>query len=174
MDGQTMKQTIFTLICAFLVGSTLSGYARVVPSATADRYSLYVGGMGPSVQPDYAGNGIAEASPNKLYGIGNYVDLRLSRWIQIEGEARWSHFNEYLGINENNYFIGIREPIGSYGRVTPYGKALAGAGNGRCLDKWASVYGIGGGVDYRLNKHFRLRAFDFDATSLHREYRPFL
>ena len=51
--------------------------------------------MGSIFQPDYAGNGIAQTSPNRLYGVGAYVDAHFSRWLQIEAEGRWLRFNEY-------------------------------------------------------------------------------
>ena len=62
-------------------------------------YRSPLGGLGSMFQPDYAGEGIAQTSPNRLYGVGAYVDARFSRWVQIEGEGRWLRYNEYLGIN---------------------------------------------------------------------------
>lgn len=119
-------------------------------------------------QPDYAGEGIAQTSPNRLYGIGAYVDLHFSRWVQIEGEGRWLRFNEYhpctacQGIDENTYLIGPRVPVGTWHRVTPYGKFLVGFGTANWLTADTLVLAYGGGVDYRLTRRFTLRAFDFE------------
>jgi hypothetical protein len=113
-------------------------------------------------QPDYAGEGIAQTSPNRLYGVGAYVDARFSRWVQIEAEGRWLRFNQYLGIDENSYLIGPRIPIKTFHRLTPYGKVLVGAGTGSFLTGQSFVISYGGGVDYRLSRKFTLRAFDFE------------
>ena len=44
--------------------------------------------LGSVFQPDYAGNGIAEScSQCTCYGVGAYVDLKFSRWVQVEGEG---------------------------------------------------------------------------------------
>jgi hypothetical protein len=164
-----MKQTIrFALLSVLSAAVLLPACAQVVPSATGSRASLVVGGFASAGQPDYAGatnssgQAIASTSPYRLYGMGAYVDYRMSRWVQLEGEARWLNKNQYLGINENSYSIGLREPIRTFGRFTPYGKALIGLGSGSFLTGHAAMYTVGGGVDYRLNKRFNVRAFDFE------------
>lgn len=117
-------------------------------------------------QPDYAGNGIPEAGPQALFGVGAYVDLRVRRWVQLEAEGRWMRFNQYLDINEDNYLIGPRVPIMHWHRLTPYGKALFGAG--RMNFQYNYAYGrftdiaLGGGVDYDLTRRISVRAFDFE------------
>ncbi len=114
------------------------------------------------VQPDYAGEGIAQTSPNRLYGVGAYVDARFSRWLQIEAEGRWLRFNEYKNINEDSYQIGPRVPIATFHGVTPYGKFLVGLGSGDFLTGNTLVLTYGGGVDYRLSRRLTLRAIDFE------------
>jgi hypothetical protein len=113
-------------------------------------------------QPDYAGNGIAETGPDRLYGMGVYVDARFSRWVQIEAEARWLHFNQYREIDENTYMIGPRVPIHDFRGWTPYGKFLLGWGSGSFLNGRAGTFAYGGGVDYRLTRKLTLRPFDFE------------
>lgn len=113
-------------------------------------------------QPDYAGNGIAQASPNRLYGIGAYVDVKLTRWIGIETEGRWGRFNQYLSINEDTYSVGPRVPLVKWKGLTPYGKVLVGIGSGDFLNGRTTVMTYGGGVDYQLTKRLSLRAFDFE------------
>ena len=113
-------------------------------------------------QPDYAGNGIAQASPNRLYGMGVYVDFRVNRWVVVESEGQWLRFNQYLGINESSYMVGPKVPIKNFKGLTPYGKVLVGVGGGSFLNGHTSVLAYGGGLDYRLNRRFTLRAFDFE------------
>ncbi len=118
-------------------------------------------------QPDYAGNGIAQTGPQRLYGVGAYVDAHFSRWIQPELEMRWGRFNEYtcLGqcaIDENTYSIGDRISVKTFHKFTPYGKILVGLGNASWLAGNAFVITYGGGVDYRLNRKFTIRCADFE------------
>jgi hypothetical protein len=148
------------LFCIFL--TAVSARAQVAPAASTSTFRVDAGGMGSMFQPDYAGLGVAQNSPNRLYGVGAYVDVRLSRWVQIEGEGRWLHWNEYLGIDENSYSIGPRVPIHTYHGFTPYGKALFGWGSGSFLAGRAGEITLGGGVDYRLKRRLTLRAFDFE------------
>lgn len=147
--------------CILLSAATASR-AQVVPSATAQRYSLTVGGLGSYYQPDYAGAGIAQDSPNRMVGIGAFVDLKVNRWVQIEAKGNWLRFNQYLAISEDSYLIGPRLPIHRFGRATPYAKALFGLGNGSFLDGTAFVYAYGGGVDFRLTKKISVRAIDYE------------
>lgn len=157
-----MKRTIDFLFCIVIATFALSAYGQVVPSATEHAPKMTVGGFGSMFQPDYAGNGIAQTSPNRLYGVGAYVDVRINRWVGVETEARWLRFNEYLGINQDTYSIGPKVPITTYKGLTPYGKFLVGMGSGSFLNGHSTVLTYGGGVDYRLSKKFTLRAFDFE------------
>ena len=120
-------------------------------------------------QPDYPGNSFtAGPSPNRLYGIGAYVDVKFTRWVQIEAEGRWLKFNQYyfsnppIGNGETTYQIGPRIPIHTYRKFTPYGKFLWGLGSGSFLSGNSMVLTFGGGVDYRINRKFTLRAIDFE------------
>jgi hypothetical protein len=157
-----MKHSIVAIFCIVLISVALPIRAQVAPSATADSFTLTAGGLGSIFQPDYAGEGIAQTSPNDLYGVGAYVDARVNRWVGIEGEARWLRYNTYLGINENTYLVGPRVPILTYHHLTPYGKFLVGMGNGSFLTGNTFVLSYGGGVDYRLSRRLILRAFDFE------------
>jgi len=176
------KQSIVTLLSILLAAGALSARAQVVPSATKSPFSLTVGGMASAFQPDYDANyfnddKVTEASPYRLYGIGTYVDVKFSRWVQIEGEARWLRYNQFDQIHQDNYLIGPRIPIHRFNflRSTVYAKALVGyakmdlgyyyeptvgfifLGNGGFTD-----IAYGGGVDLKLNKRFSIRAFDFE------------
>jgi hypothetical protein len=157
-----MKRTIVFLFGIALASLASSANGQVVPSATGHEAAVTVGGFGSMFQPGYAGNGIAQASPNQLYGVGAYVDFKVNRWFVVESEGRWLHFNEYLGINQDTYMIGPRVPITTYKGLTPYGKFLFGFGSGSFLNGHTPVMAYGGGVDYRLSRRFTLRAFDFE------------
>jgi hypothetical protein len=156
----------FVLICMVFAAAASESRAQVVPSATAQRISLTAGGMASAFQPDYSGGGVALTSPSRLYGIGAYVDVKFSRWVQIEGEGRWLRFNQYDNIYQDNYLIGPRIPIHRFKRATPYGKVLVGLAEMNF--EYSSAHGnftdiaYGGGVDIKLNKRFTVRAFDFE------------
>ena len=98
-----------------------------------------------------------------LFGSAPTWITRLSRWVQVEIEGRWLRFNEYIGINEDTYLIGPKVPVGTFNGFTPYGKFLVGIWKRELLlNGHSTVLAYGGGVDYRLNKRFTLRAFDFE------------
>ncbi len=164
MCAALMKRSILASFCLVLFFAAICASAQVAPSAYKRGMIIQVGGEGSVFQPDYAGQGIAQTSPNRLYGIGAYTDVHFSRWVQIEGEARWLRFNEYLGIGQNTYMIGPKVPIVTFHRLTPYGKFLFGWGSGSSswLNGRATAFAYGGGVEYRLTRKLTLRPFDFE------------
>ncbi|MGA3035480.1 MAG: outer membrane beta-barrel protein [Terracidiphilus sp.] len=162
-----MKRFVVASFCMLFLSAPLSLHAQVAPAATSGTFSVNAGGLGSVSQPDYAGEGIAQTSPNRLYGAGAYVDLRFNRWVTLEGEGRWLTFNEYLKINEKTYLVGPRIPIGDFHRFTPYGKVLVGMGNGSFLTGHTFVLAYGGGLDYRLSKRFTIRCADFEYQQWH-------
>jgi hypothetical protein len=161
------KFAFFSLVCVLSAGA-LVARAQVVPSATRSQLSLTAGGLGSLFEPDYAGNGIPEAAPNHLFGVGAYVDLKITRWVQLEGEGRWLRFNQYENIYEDNYLVGPRVPIHTFSfmHATPYGKVLFGYG--KMNFEYSYAYGrfadiaYGGGVDLKLTNRISLRAIDFE------------
>jgi hypothetical protein len=158
-----MRLFVFFCYCLAFSAAALSTHAQTVPSATRSGLSLSAGALGSVYQPDYAGNLVAEPSPYLLFGLGAYADVRFSRWVQIEAEGRWLRFNEYFGIGEDSYLIGPRVPIHTFHRFTPYGKFLIGFSTGKSwLNGRAGTFAYGGGVDYRLNRRFTIRAGDFE------------
>jgi opacity protein-like surface antigen len=163
-----MRRSFAALFCILLATAALSTHAQVVPAATGRGLSITVGGLASAFQPDYAGGGVAATSSNRLYGIGTYVDVRFTRWFQVEAEGRWLRFNQYVNINQDNYLIGPRLPIphAHFWRATPYAKVLVGYGNmnfefneahGRFTD-----IAYGGGVDIKLTRRISIRAIDFE------------
>lgn len=157
-----MKRSIVVLTSFLLAAATVSVHAQVAPSATGRRLQLYAGGEVSAFQPDYAGQGLAQLSPQKLIGIGAYIDADFTRWIQIEAEGRWLHWNKYANIDENTYMIGPRVPVGTFKNFTPYGKFLIGWGSANFLTGRSMAFAYGGGVDYQLSRKFSIRCFDFE------------
>ena len=159
-----MRRSITLALFTLLPAATLTAHAQVAPSAYRSGVSISVGGEGSLFQPDYAGQGVAQDSPNRLYGFGVYGDFKISRWVQIEAEGRWLHFNEYLGIGENSYLVGPRVPIHDFPGWTPYGKVLFGwsSGTSNWLNGRAGTIAFGGGVDYRLTRKLTIRPIDFE------------
>ncbi|HET7103605.1 MAG TPA: outer membrane beta-barrel protein [Terracidiphilus sp.] len=165
-----MRNYLFLLVCTVLATGAWSARAQVVPSASKVQSSLQVGVMGSWFQPDYAGGGVPMASPQHLGGFGAYADFGLSRWVRIEGEARFSRWNQYLAIHQDNYLLGLNVPIHTFGPVTPYGKLLFGMTRMnfeynlttcRC-----ATIAYGGGADVRLNQRWSVRAIDFEYQQL--------
>jgi hypothetical protein len=164
-----MNRSILAFFCFAGFLAVVSAHAQVVPAATSRTFSVSAGALGSMFQPDYAGLGVAQTSPNRLYGPGAYVDVHFSRWLQVEAEGRWLRYNQFYqpgsttGNGESTYLIGPRIPIVTFHRITPYGKFLVGLGSGDFLEGGnALVLSYGGGVDYRLTRRFTLRAFDFE------------
>lgn len=146
-------------------GATLAR-AQVVPTATRHQMTIRVGALGSMFQPDYAGNGVPQEAPNRLYGWGGFVDIDLNRWVQFEAEGRWLRANPYINIREDNYLFGPRVVGPSYRKFKPYAKALVGYG--RMNFQYNYAYGrfcdvaLGGGVDYPLTHKLSVRVIDFE------------
>jgi hypothetical protein len=146
---------LFSLLLA--TAASIS-HAQVAPAAIARQFSLTGGGTVSLFQPDYG--------PNKLIGIGAYVDVKFTRWIQVEGEGRWLRYNQYANIYQDNYLIGPRVPIFHFWKATPYAKALVGIGKMNFQYNYANGtftdIAFGGGLDVNLTKHIVVRAIDVE------------
>jgi opacity protein-like surface antigen len=171
------------LFCSILFAvMNISARAQAVPSATARQFSITAGGMASIFQTDFkddwacakpcsaTGNQtwypVAQSSNQPLFGVGAYVDFKLTRWVQLEAEGRWQRFNKYAAISQDNYLIGPRIPVYRLGRSTLYAKALAG-GSRMTFDTFGdhgtfTDIAFGGGVDMKLTKRLSLRAVDFE------------
>jgi hypothetical protein len=166
-----MKRSILAfLFIAFSSAAIVPAHGQVAPSATERVFNVRAGAFASAFQPDYVGGADAYTAPNRLYGVGGYVDARFSRWLQPEFEVRFLRFNEYvdpfgntIAQTQNTYSIGERAPIiNNFHRLQPYGKFLVGLGNGDFLTGNALVLTFGGGVDYRLSRKFTIRCADFE------------
>ena len=106
------------------------------------------------------------AGNQPLLGAGVYVDVNFNRWVQIEAEGRWLRFNQYAGVNEDNYLIGPRVSFFKAGRTTAYAKALGGFSNMNFgTDNGHGQFtalAFGGGLEMRVSKRISLRAADFE------------
>jgi hypothetical protein len=172
-----MKRTAFVLSCILVAAAAVAAPAQVDPSASARQISITVGGEASVFQPDFAGDWacggktcppaffypLAEAANTPLIGPGAFVDVKFSRWVQLEGEARWLRFNRFEDIHEDNYLIGPRVPVYHFWKATLYGKGLVGFSR---MDMGFGYHGsftataFGGGMDVKLNKRISVRAFD--------------
>ncbi|MGA2651428.1 MAG: outer membrane beta-barrel protein [Terracidiphilus sp.] len=160
--------TVFLLLSVLFAAGSLSARAQVTPAGYGRTFSVTAGGMVSGFQPDYAGDGVAQESPNRLYGLGTYVDIHFNRWFQVEGEGRWLRFNQLADINESTYLIGPRYPIEKlhFWRATPYAKALIGLGKMNFEYNYATgqftALAYGGGLDVKINRRLSVRAVDFE------------
>jgi len=161
------RAAFFLLLSGLLAAGCVSALAQVAPAATGRQFSVTAGALASAFQPDYEGGGIPLTSTNRLYGLGGYVDVKFTRWLQAEAEGRWLKFNQLNSINESNYLIGPRIPIHTYfKRITPYGKVLVGFANmnfefGEATGRFTDI-AYGGGVDLKVTRRINLRAFDFE------------
>jgi hypothetical protein len=159
----------------------ISARAQVVPSATARQFSITAGGMASIFQPDFKGEWtcaepcpafnqtwypVAQSGSQPLIGAGAYVDVKLTRWLQLEAEGRWQRFNKYADISQDNYLIGPRYPVFRLGRSMLYAKALAGYSkmNFDAFGDHGTFTDIafGGGIDMKLSKRVSFRAVDIE------------
>src|ERR1039458_446314 len=162
-----MRRFSSLLFSILLFAGAVAAIAQAVPSATGRQVSITAGGMASIFQPDFAGVCcFASASPQPLFGVGAYVDVRLRRWVQIEAEGRWLRWNQYYGVNQDNYLIGPRLPVYHFWKATVYGKALGGFSK-MSFDTFGdhnnfTDFAFGGGVDVKLTKRISLRAADVE------------
>jgi hypothetical protein len=160
-----MKRFAFISIFAFLA-LAVSASAQVSESATARQFWINAGGMGSVFHPDAGAHPFYISGTNHLDGVGTYVDIHFTHWIQIEGEARWLRFHQYAGEHQDNYLIGPRVPIHQFGRANVYGKALVGIGKMTFPNKYGygtfTALAFGGGIDYKLSRKLTLRAIDVE------------
>ena len=169
-----MTRLALVFSCLLAASAAVAADAQVAPSATARQFSITAGGMASAFQPDFADTWsskpphypLAGSSSSWIFGAGAYVDVKFSRWVQLEAEARWMRFNQFQGIHQDNYLIGPRVPLHRVWKGTVYAKALVGFSNmsfdpegdsGRFTD-----FAFGGGMDMKLSNHISFRPVDFE------------
>lgn len=103
--------------------------------------------------------------PNKVGGIGAYVDLNLFHGVGIEAEGRWQHFHESsYNVSQDNYLVGPRVQVLRLWKLRPYAKVLGGFtnmnfGSGIGTGRFTTV-AFGAGADIRLTRRISVRAID--------------
>jgi len=120
-----MKRSIDALLLILLVAATVCARAQVVPSATARGVSINAGGEASVFQSDYAGFGIPQSSPDALYGVGAFVDVKFKPWAQLEAEGRWSRFNQLAGINAILYYLNSIFMAAGFSQISGDQQAIA-------------------------------------------------
>lgn len=152
----TWNKRFFAFFFFFLLLNSGSIRAQVAPAAFKSPISLTAGGMVSAFEPDYI--------PNKLAGVGAYVDLNIFHGIGIEAEGRWQHIHETFGISQDNYLIGPRVKVLHIWRAQPYVKALGGFSNMNFEDNFAhgrfTTVAFGGGIDIKVTRRWSVRAID--------------
>jgi hypothetical protein len=107
-----------------------------------------------------------------MAGIGTYVDVKFTPWIQFEGEGRWLRFNKpdgHLRGQLPDRPAPAHLPAALLAR-TPYAKVLIGYGKLNFEDNngWGRYTNIayGGGLDIKLTKRINLRLPDFELPAM--------
>jgi len=130
-----------------------SGKAQVVAAGVGGNQSLFVGGFGSYYAPDYG--------YYKLYGVGGFADYNLTPKLGAEAEVRFLRFHQLSDIHEDTYLVGPRYSFYHHHKITAYGKGLIGIGEFNFPENAAHggylAYGLGGGVDYRLQHKWTVR-----------------
>jgi hypothetical protein len=159
-----MKRSAVILL--ILSVAFMSAKAQVVESANVRTFTINAGGTASAFIPNDSSHPLYGPSANYLVGLGTYVDLHFTHWIQLEGEARWLRFNQFAGEHQDTYLVGPKVPVIRFGRTQVYGKAMIGAGKMTFPNNYGygtfTALAFGGGADYSLSRKVTLRAVDFE------------
>jgi hypothetical protein len=127
-------------------------WGQVAESANAGGVTLSVGG---GVSGYYLQYGQI-----KNIGFTGFVDADSIRRFGIETEGRWLEYHSTADVHVETYLAGGRYHF-NIGRWQPYAKGLCGLGRFHFPYNYADgsyfVVAPGGGVDYRLNRHWSVR-----------------
>jgi opacity protein-like surface antigen len=128
-------------------------YAQAV-HAGVQQATLIAGVEGSNFTPDFG--------PNRMSGVGTYVDIDWRGGIGAEGEMRFLPWGSYNGEMQSTYLGGPRGFFFPNSRWRPYGKFLMGGGKMTYpFSIGESSYFVmapGGGLDYILTRRWRVRA----------------
>lgn len=161
VKARSSRARLLPRICAILSLATLglslltgrSALAQSRESATAGGTFLWVGGGVSGYYTQYGAS--------KNLGVTGYVDADSIRRFGIEAEGRWLEFHQTNNIHAETYLAGPRYHF-NIGRFQPYVKGLAGLGKFNFTYNLAQgnyfVVATGGGLDYRLNRRWSVRA----------------
>ena len=146
------------LIAALLVSTPVLAAAQSQYSAERAPVSFTVGGSYSFFDAGYGGY--------KVMGATAYADFSPVIWdhIAAEAEGRWLTLNADRGFREYNYLAGpvYRITLSEHHNFHPYVKGLIGEGiidfpNQLAYGRYFAI-APGAGVDYTLNRRWRLRA----------------
>jgi hypothetical protein len=100
-----------------------------------------------------------------MLGISGFVDADSKGSLGLEGEARWLTFHQTADVHASTYMAGPRY-FRNVRKFQPYAKVLVGFGQFNFPYNFAHgnylVVAPGGGVDFRINRRFRVRLADFE------------
>lgn len=102
--------------------------AQAPRSAVGGNSTLWAGGEISSFNPDYECSSSIPFNCQSLVGFAAFFDFNVTPKWGAEGEARWLHWNGTGGEVESSYLAGGRYRLFRYGRLTGWGRMLAGAG----------------------------------------------
>ena len=149
-----------SLACALLAAASLAAgaHGQVAPAAVRGNETIAVGGMISGFEVGYG--------KQKLGGAGVYADADWNWHYGVEGEARWLWLHNQANIQTETYLIGPRISLNAIGKYRPYVKVLLGDGHFNFPYNYGTgnyfVVAPGGGIDYRINRSFRIRLIDFE------------
>jgi hypothetical protein len=139
-----------------LLSLTLSTSQAQTTAAGRGGAHVVAGGFFSDYSPDYG--------PNRLAGIGGFVDLNLRGHLGAEGEVRFLRFTQTYDVHQDNYNLGPRYRW-RFRRWEPYGKVMVG--NGQFNFPFSYGHGgyllvaPGGGLDIHVHR-FTVRAVDYE------------
>lgn len=160
-SGERRARRLAIALCACVVlamgaAASSAAWGQAVESATAPRSKFWGGGGGSYYSLQYGGR--------KMLGITAWVDYDTVRKIGVEGEGRWLEYHQTANVHAETYLGGLRYHF-NYGRMQIYGKGLVGLGEFNFPYNYGTgsylVVAPGGGIDYRLNRQWSVRA-DFE------------
>jgi hypothetical protein len=157
MTFKTRPSALFLFLFVVIsVFGSIRSRAQVAPSAFKSGIALTAGATVSVFNPSYV--------PQKLGGVGAYVDLNLFHGLGLEAEGRWQRFHEFAGISQDNYLVGPRYKVRSIWKLQPYAKGLVGFSNMNFENNIGTgrftTIALGGGIDLRLTRRISLRAVD--------------
>lgn len=99
-------------------------------------------------------------------GFDTNLAYNLSDWLGVVGDFGYCRAS---GTNNVNYLFGPRVTYRSYGKWNPFGQVLFGghrvSANGASANSFAMT--LGGGIDYKYNDHFYVRAIQVEYLRTH-------
>ncbi len=152
-----MKRLLNYLAASLLLAVPVATHAQALPAATGPGSNVVVGGGLSYFQQDYGHRHIA--------GGFTYIDLNATWRYALEGEVRQLKLNTSQQVTQSTYLGGIKVNLTRRpARITPFAKALCGAGRITLPYKYAHgdffTCAAGGGVEYEVGDRLSLRLID--------------